>query len=103
MSDGAPKSAFELAMERLKKKDAETGEGIRALTAAQKSEIAEIRRVYEAKVAELDILKKPKLPPGLSPEMAEAAEFLDEDYRRERDRLHAERDSKIERVRDRAT
>lgn len=100
--DDAPKSAFELAMARLKKKDAETGEGIRELTLEQKEEIAEIRRVYDAKLAEVDIMKKPKLPAGLPEELYGQVDLLNEQYLRERDILAAERDVKIEAVRNRS-
>ena len=97
--DDAPKSSFELAMARLRKKDAESGEGIRELTLAQKEEIAEIRRVYDAKLAEADIMKRPKLPQGLPEELREHVDLLNEQYLRERDILTAERDAKIEAVR----
>ncbi len=99
--DDAPKSSFELAMARLRKKDAESGESIRELSAAQKEEIAEIRRVYDAKLAEVDIMKKPKLPDGLPAELREQVDLLNEQYLRERDILTAERDAKIEAVRSR--
>ena len=49
--DDAPKTSLELAMARLRKKDAESGDSIQELSAAQKAEIAEVRRVYEAKLA----------------------------------------------------
>ena len=100
--DDAPKSSFELAMARLRKQDAESGESIRELSAAQKEEIAEIRRVYEAKLAEVDIMKRPNLPPGLPEEMREQVDLLNEQYLRERDLLAAERDAKIEAIRSRA-
>ncbi len=100
--DEAPKSALELAMARLRKKDAESGESIRELSPAQKEEIAEIRRVYDAKLAEVDIMKRPKLPPGLPEEMREQVDLLNEKYLRERDILSAERDAKIEVVRNTA-
>ena len=41
MSDDAPKSAFELAMQRLRQKDKETDVDARPLTDAQKAAIAE--------------------------------------------------------------
>ena len=45
------KSAVELAMERLRKKDAQSRESApRRLTAGQKERIAEIRREYKANV-----------------------------------------------------
>ena len=100
--DDAPKSSLELAMERLRKKDAESGESIRELSAEQKSEIAELRRVYEAKLAEVDIMKRPNLPSGLPEELREQAGLLNEQYLRERDLLAAERDAKLEAIRTRA-
>ncbi len=99
--DDAPKSSLELAMARLRRKDAESGETIRELSDAQKAEIAEIRRVYEAKLAEVDIMKKPSLPPGLPEELRGQADLLNEQYLRERDHLAAERDARIEAVRNR--
>ena len=99
--DDAPKSSLELAMARLRKKDAESGDSIRELSGEQKEEIAEIRRVYDAKLAEVDIMKKPKLPPGLPEELREQVDLLNEQYMRERDILSAERDAKIEAVRSR--
>ena len=95
-SDDAPKSAYELAMERLRKKDKEAGVEDRPVTAKQKSEIAEIRRVYEAKLAEREILHRSSLRKAADPE---AYEKLEEEYRRDRERLGSERDTKIEKVR----
>ena len=100
--DDAPKSSLELAMARLRKKDAESGDSIRELSGEQKEEIAEIRRVYDAKLAEVDIMKRPKLPAGLPEELREQVDLLNEQYLRERDILAAERDAKIEAVRSRA-
>ena len=45
-SDG-PKSAFELAMERLRQKDQDEGVVERPLSNEQKAAIAEVRKVYE--------------------------------------------------------
>jgi len=101
MNDDAPKSSLELAMERLRKKDAESGEGVRELTPEQKAEIAEVRRVYEAKIAEADIMKRPKLPQGLPEELRDQVDLLNEQFLREKDTLAAERDAKIEAIRNR--
>ena len=54
--DGAPKSAYELILERLKQKDRADGVAERVLSDEQKQKIAELRRVYEAKLAEREIL-----------------------------------------------
>ena len=52
MSDDAPKSAFELAMQRLRQKDKEANVDERPLTDAQKAAIAEVRQVFTAKTDE---------------------------------------------------
>jgi hypothetical protein len=97
MTDGKPlKSALELAMERLKKKDAEEGVESRPLTDAQKAAIAEARNFYEAKLAEAEVLHQSKLKTTRDPGQRDA---LLEDYRRDRERLASERDRKIERIR----
>lgn len=102
MNDDAPKSSLELAMARLRKKDAESGESVRELSSAQKEEIAEIRRVYEAKIAEADIMKRPQIPAGLPEELRDQVDLLNEQFLREKDVLAAERDAKIEAVRNRS-
>ena len=96
MADEAPKSALELAMERLRKKDA--AEGIVELTLSdeQREEIAEIKRVYSAKIAQEDILHKSKMATVWEPEERQK---LDEGHRRDVQRLNEERDAKIEKVR----
>lgn len=94
--DGAPKSAYELAMERLKKKDADEGVSERALTDDQKNEIAEVRKTYSAKLAQEEILFKAKAQAFLDPE---SRQTLEENYRRDVERLTHERDRKIEKIR----
>jgi hypothetical protein len=96
MSDDAPKSAYELAMERLRKKDREAGLEDRPVSEEQKAKIAEVRRVYEAKLAEREILHRSSLRKTDDPE---ASEKLEEEYRRDRERITAERDRKIEDLR----
>ena len=90
------KSAFELAMERLRKSDADAGIESRPLTDAQKAAIAEVRNFYEAKIAEQQVLHQSRLKATADP--AQRA-TLDEDYRRDRERLASEREAKIERIR----
>jgi hypothetical protein len=90
------KSAYELAMERLQKKDAETGVEHKPLTDAQKAAIAEIRNFYESKLAEVEVLHQGKLRELTDPG---AQEQRMEEYRRDRDRLTSERDAKIEKAR----
>ena len=59
-------------MERLRQKDKEGGIVERPLTAEQKTTIAEARRVYEAKVAEREILHRDALRHAKSMEELEA-------------------------------
>ncbi len=86
------KSAVELALERLRQKDADTGVTARPLTDQQKSAIAEIRNFYEAKLAEIDVLHSSKLRTMADPAERDAAE---QQFRRERERLASERDAKV--------
>lgn len=95
MSD-APKSALELAMERLRRKDAESGIEETPLTDAQREEIAEARRVFEARVAERRIMHQSALASLFDP--AERAQ-REEEFRRDLDRFATDRDSKIRRIR----
>jgi hypothetical protein len=97
MTEGAPKSAFELAMERLRKKDAEQGIVERPLTDQQKREIAEIRSTYEARLAQTEVMHRDAMMKTMEPE---AIAMLEENYRREREQLTSERDRKIEKVRE---
>ena len=95
--DEAPKSAIELAMARLRQKDKEAGVSERAVSEEQRAKIAEIRSFYEAKLAEREILHKSALlKTGGEPEAVQA---LEDEYRRDRERLHSERDRKIDEAR----
>ena len=97
MTDEKPlKSSYELAMERFKKRDAEEGVERTPLTDAQKAAVAEVRSVYQAKLAELEILHQGRVRAMFDPAEREAAE---DDYRRERDRLMSERDARIDKAR----
>ncbi len=96
MTDEKLKSAYELAMERLRDKDTDEGTAARPLTDALKAAIAEARRVCTAKLAELEILHRSKLA-GISDPEARGA--LEETYRRDVQRVTNERDSKIAKLR----
>ena len=95
-TDEAPKSAYEIAMERLRKKDKDAGVEEREVTEAQKAAIGEVRSLYEAKLAEREILHRSKLQRATDPA---ALEILEDEYRRDRERLTSERDRKIEEAR----
>lgn len=97
MSDGAPKSAFELAMEKLRRQDEAAGVETVALTDAQREAIAEVRRAYEAQVAESRILHQSALAGTMEPA---AREELEANHRRDLGRLATDRDRKIARIRD---
>ena len=95
--DDEPKSAYELALERLKQQDRDEGVEERPVTDDQRARIAEIRKVYEAKLAEREILHQSAVRrTGGEPE---AVAQLEEEYRRDRERIGSERDRKIDGVR----
>lgn len=96
--DEAPKSAIELAMERLRQKDAAAGTPERTLTDAQRAEIAEVRQVYAARLAQAEILHKSALATTWDPEERQKVEA---EYRRDVERLNDERDRKLEAIRSR--
>ena len=92
----APKSAFELAMEKLKKKDVEAGVEAQVLTEAQRTAIAEAKNVYEARVAERRIMHQSAVLAVFDP--AELAE-RDLEMRRDLERFASDRDAKIKKIR----
>ena len=97
MADGTGmKSSYELAMERLRKKDAEAGIERQPLTDAQKAAVAEVRNYYEAKLAELEVLHQSQARAMFDPDALAA---LQDEYRRDRERLTAEREARIEKAR----
>jgi hypothetical protein len=98
MSDDAPKTAFELAMERLRQKDREVGTAEPRLTDEQKASIGEVRRSYQAKVAEREILHRDALAKART---QEEVEKLDDALRIDLDRLAGDRDRKIDEIRKR--
>ena len=96
MSDDGPKSAFELAMERLRQKDKEAGGDDRPLTDEQKAAIAEARQIYKAKAVEREILHQNALRKART---HEEVELLNENLRRDNERLANDRDRKIAEIR----
>ncbi len=95
--DEAPKSAYELALERLRRQDREQGVEERPHSEEQRARSAELRRVYEARLAEREILHQSSLRKAAHD--PEAVEKLEEEYRRDRERIASERDRKIEAAR----
>ena len=96
MSDGAPKSAFELAMEKLKRQDEATGVAAVALSDEQVAAIAKARSAHAAQVAECEILLNSALATTFEPE---AREQLMANHRRDLARFATDRDRKIARIR----
>ena len=93
------KSAVELAMERLRKKDAQSKEAApRRLTVGQKERIAEIRREYKAKLAERELLYQSERDGALAD--PEISERVAADYRRDREFLEKQRETRIQEVRE---
>jgi hypothetical protein len=92
----APKSAYEIAMARLQKKDEEEGVVDRPITEAQRAAIAEAKKVGEARLAEREIMHRSQRAKAADPETLEK---IDLEYRRDRERITSERDSKIEQIR----
>jgi hypothetical protein len=90
------KSAYELAMERLKKKDADEGVQTTALSDEQKAAIAEARSFYAAKIAEQEVLLESRLRRSVDPAERDS---LGKELRRMRERYSSERDSRIEKIR----
>lgn len=90
------KSSFELAMERLRQKDAEAGVVQRTLTDDEKAAIADLRSLYESKIAEQQVMLQSKLAQVFDPASRDA---LEAEVRAERERLTSERDRRIEQIR----
>jgi len=90
------KSAFELAMEKLREGDRERGERAKELTAGQKARIAALRQAAKAKLAEIEILHRGKRAEAADPA---ALEQLEERYAIDRRRVESKLESDIARVR----
>ena len=96
MTDDRPKTAVELAMERMRRKDADSGTAERPPTGEQKAAIAEARNLHASRVAELEILHRSKIAGVYDP--AERAQ-AEEGYRRDLSRLHDDLERKIGKIR----
>jgi len=89
------KSAYELALERLEAQGIERPRA-EALSEEVKAAIAEARRVTESKLAELEILHRDKLA---KLDDFEKRREQEEYYRREKERLAAEGEAKVAKLR----
>src|SRR5262245_59229725 len=87
-----PKTAYEIAMERFRPKQAEEA---RPLTDDQKAAIGEARSLHQARAAEREILHQAALQKAASyDEVAQLHEAL----RRDMERLATDRDRKIAQI-----
>ena len=91
-----PKSAFEIAMEKLKA----TGDtNPVSLTDAQKAEIAEIRSRFRAKVAELEIRHQDQMKQAVAQRSVEEIEKLRQQLTAEKARLHRDEENLVQKAR----
>jgi hypothetical protein len=93
--DDAPKSAYEIAMEKLR---ARGGFEETKLTDEQKAEIAEVRSRYRARIAQLEIESASKLAQATSLEELETQKA---EIAKEKQRLKGEMEEKVETIRER--
>jgi len=92
----APKSSFDLAMERLRAADQKSGTAKPPLTPAQKKEIAEARRIATSRLAEREILFKDAMQKTGDPAEREKAE---REYQIDRQRINDDCERSIEAIR----
>jgi hypothetical protein len=92
----APKTSFELAMERLRAADPAARKKEKPLTSAQKEKIAEARRVAAARLAECEIVFNDPLRQFRDPVEQEKAE---REYQIDRQRINDDLDRAIARAR----
>ena len=99
MSKDEPlKSAYELAMERLRASDREAGvEEERPLTDEQKQEIARLRQEAKAKLAEMEILHRDAV--DAAADDPEKLQKVKEQNRIDRERVESRLESAVARVR----
>jgi hypothetical protein len=91
----ALKSAWELALARTTKDDPSA----KKLTAAQKAKLAELDKVYTAKIAQEELALKPKIAAAHAAGEAETAKKVEEQLRTQLDRLRRKLESEKEAVR----
>ena len=89
----ALKSAWELAQERT------GGKSVAKLTSQQKAKLAELDRVYTAKIAERELELKPKIASANAAGKFEDAQKLDDILRNEIAKFRAKLEDEKEKVR----
>lgn len=93
------KSAYELAMERLK---AENPNADKPLSDEQKAEIAKINEAYEARVAEIRILKQSEINQARAAGDFEKVQVLEKQMAIDLRRAEEDRDAKKIKIRNQA-
>ncbi|HUJ10115.1 MAG TPA: hypothetical protein VL171_08825 [Verrucomicrobiae bacterium] len=91
----AIKSAYELALERM------GGQPGKKLTDQQKAQMAELTKIYTAKIAERELELKPKIDAAQATGKTEDAQQLEETLRSEIAKLRAKLEEEKEKVRQR--
>ena len=91
-----PRTAVEIAMDRLKRRDAESGVVDEPRTEEQKAALAEARNVHAAKAAELEILHRSKMVAAVDPADRQR---LEGEYRDELRRLSEDLERKVGKIR----
>ena len=89
----ALKSSWELALERM------GGQSTMKLTNEQKAKLADLDRVYTAKIAECELELKPKIAAASAAGKIEDAEKLEQTLRAEIAKLRAKLEAEKEQVR----
>lgn len=112
--EAAMKSALEIAMEKTASIGAQAREELSKLSPGQRKEVEKIKKVYESKLAEKDVMfqqEAMKLTGGvplemaarvLPPELQEKLARAREKFKADKEALEAERDGKIEAVKKQA-
>ena len=95
MSD-KPKSAWELALEKLQREDPAE---IRKLTDEQKVAIADIRRRYQARIAEAELASQDRLKSAATAGRYDEIGEIREDLAAQKRRLNLEMEKEIEECR----
>lgn len=96
MSEDEPKSAIEIAMEKLR---ARGDFDEPPLSDEQKAEIADIRSLYKSKIAEFEIKQQDKISKATS---YEEIQSLQQELAQEKHRLNDKMESEVKKVRKRS-
>ena len=95
---GPPKSALELALEKLDAQDEFT---VQKLSGEQRDEIAEIRKKCQARIADQEISLQAKISQALSQGEADQVQQIQANLKSEKERLKEEMERAVEKVKKR--